>query len=233
LAGGYPMGGFSPAWFLAAGIGVLGITEGLLRDSWKPWARVFAVPLSIVLFLVGIVGLGFDFHAAYELRWPVASRVESPAPLATLQAPPALTPAKPAESAYSDMSDAALREVTIAHVKTVEARLEQTQRMVDMSQENYSQPLPPGSTLTPEQRSKNHFQFLNSQFEGEMFFYKQSYMAKSIGLMLELRKREPDYAAQMDAMDLEDLNRKYHDPFNRFDIQAVANDLDTMAQRLP
>lgn len=66
-----------------------------------------------------------------------------------------------------------------------------------------------------------------------MFFYKQFYMAKSIDLMLELRKREPDYAAQIDAMDLDRLNRQYREPFNHFDIQAVANDLDTMAQRLP
>jgi hypothetical protein len=66
------MGGFNPAWFIAVGLGmVVAIaTAASLSPSWKWGLRAVAV----FFLLVGLVGLGVDFHAAYELRLPFVPR---------------------------------------------------------------------------------------------------------------------------------------------------------------
>lgn len=70
------MGGFNPAWFLAAAIGVevAVITASSLSAGW----RLLLQGVACGLFLVGAGGLVLNFHRAYELRWPFAARQAGP-----------------------------------------------------------------------------------------------------------------------------------------------------------
>jgi hypothetical protein len=128
--------------------------------------------------------------------------------------------AKPAESAYSDMSNARLREITLTHVKSIRALRERTDESINTS------------NLT-NLGSLNHQQWIADQFNIEMWRYRSKYLAKSVTLMSELRKREPDYLLEMDAQRLDSLDRAYREPFIPQDLDTVADDLDTMAQHLP
>lgn len=63
------MGGFNPAWFLAVAAAVVLtlITAGSMSSRIKLALRLLAGICS----LIGIVGLGIDFHQVYEIRSPL------------------------------------------------------------------------------------------------------------------------------------------------------------------
>jgi hypothetical protein len=127
---------------------------------------------------------------------------------------------KPPESAFSSMSNARLREITIEHVKGIRALRESTDKFINYSNQ-YNSKLP------------THEQWVTTQLQFEMFQYKSRYLAKSLVLKAELRKREPDYLLEMEPGKVNQLNSIYPDPSGPIDLDTIANDLDAMAQSLP
>jgi hypothetical protein len=73
------MGDFNPAWFIAIALGFVGLTPEMFPEYFRPLLRRISFPIALGFFLLGIGGLVIDFHAAYELRWPVvAGTLQSP-----------------------------------------------------------------------------------------------------------------------------------------------------------
>ncbi|GEM_PF-3810547 len=66
------MGGFNPAWFFAVGLAVV-LTLIPMRSMPAASTGLLRF-VAGVAFLIGLVGLILDFHGAYQLRLPFASR---------------------------------------------------------------------------------------------------------------------------------------------------------------
>lgn len=67
------MGGFNPAWFIATAIGLVGLTELMFPERLRPTIRRFSLPLAGLLLVIGIIGIGSDFHESYQLRSPISA----------------------------------------------------------------------------------------------------------------------------------------------------------------
>lgn len=133
--------------------------------------------------------------------------------------------AKSSESAYSTMSNATLREIVISQAKAIWDVIHRTDQLLHSISIT-------SSASTPSQRQARAVAVW-AQLDAEKAAYKEKYMAKSIAMMLELRSREPDYVEEIGAQNLETLNRSYYQPLIERDLEVVARDLDSMAQRLP
>jgi hypothetical protein len=60
------MAGFNPAWFIAFGLGMLGLTEVLFPARLRPTVRYVSFPVSALCVLIGIIGFAIDIHDYYS-----------------------------------------------------------------------------------------------------------------------------------------------------------------------
>jgi hypothetical protein len=120
------------------------------------------------------------------------------------------------------MNNATLREITIEHVKRIRALDDRAQRDIADSQNAFAN--------SPDR--ENHAKYLQNIYLVEMEQYRSKYQAKSLALMIELRKREPDHVRLMDPDRLEILDHAYREAPIPIEIREVAIELDSMAQNL-
>jgi len=135
----------------------------------------------------------------------------------------------PDQSIYSGMSNATLRQITTTHVKVIEAMVERTNDAAEKSEELFAR----SDSASKLQLQEAHEMSVQARFRDELSIYKNQFMPKSLNLRHELLRREPDYTDEIDPIELQSLDREYLAPIIPQDIQAVATDLETMAQRLP
>ncbi|SRR6266851_5875603 len=167
------------------------------------------------LFLFGIFVAGF---LAWQDQHQLVVELSKPKPTTTQQ--------QVGATAFSSMSNSSLKSYTLDQVGQIRALIQRTQNFVSNPERQQA--------VRDKSIEEDTWQQSNvTAYNTEMWQYKLHFAAKAVVLCGELRRRLPDYVAQMDPTDLESADRSYNEPFNIFDIDTVVSDLDKMANELP